>query len=334
MIETYYGKIGDGKTYHVMLRSILPALRAGRRLYTNVDGLQLDLIADHIGVERGSLMVSQWRTAKEIREAMTLDVDDVDGRSLKIDRKSLCVIDEAQLVWDAREFKKTGKDSNTFFEMHRHFGLDIVLVTQSPARMDKAIRELSGMFYQVKNMGFLSKFLGGQYMVNARQKINDPIVYSDRGSFKPDVFRLYRSAVSLSKTKRAVSIPMGWGMILVLCGSVAYAGVTMAHYGGMPLFAGHMPGGKPKNENAAARAFGVVSSPGVAMVHSPARPDAGRVVVASGDAPSYDVNGAYEIPAGSVCRWEDRTSHLYFKMGREKPEVQIAKVKVKVCQRL
>lgn len=38
-IYLYYGKVGDGKSYHVVATEILPAVRDGRKMYVYMDGL-------------------------------------------------------------------------------------------------------------------------------------------------------------------------------------------------------------------------------------------------------------------------------------------------------
>ena len=53
------------------------------------------------------------------------------------------VIDEAQMLFNARDWNKPGRaDWNMFFQMHRHYGYDIVLSTQFDSMIDKQLRAL------------------------------------------------------------------------------------------------------------------------------------------------------------------------------------------------
>lgn len=53
------------------------------------------------------------------------------------------VIDECQMLFNARDWSKKDRSGwNRFFQIHRHFGFDVVLVTQFDSMIDKQIRSL------------------------------------------------------------------------------------------------------------------------------------------------------------------------------------------------
>ena len=65
-----------------------------------------------------------------------------DGKRVKESSITL-VIDECQMLFNAREWNKSGRAVwNKFFQVHRHFGFDIVLVTQFDSMLDKQLRAL------------------------------------------------------------------------------------------------------------------------------------------------------------------------------------------------
>lgn len=209
----YYGKVGDGKSYHVVATEILPAVRDGRKMYVYMDGLNPRRLSQFAGRNANVVL---WDNVEQVREACQIEVDDRDGVGLKIDRGSLIVVDEAQMVWDSREWQKTGKQALAFFEYHRHFGLDVVLITQSPGRLDKGLVRLANECLHVKNLRFLSTFLGRRYVVNVRQSPQDrEPVATVRGKFEDNVFACYRSAtVVRSSAKvhgRGIRGAMLWG---------------------------------------------------------------------------------------------------------------------------
>ena len=208
----YYGKIGDGKTHHVVSSEILPAVRDGRKMYVYLDGLSPRRLSQFAGRNADVVM---WDKVEDVRAACRLEVDDRDGVGLAVDRGSLIVVDEAQLVWDAREWAQTGKQALAFFEFHRHFGLDVVLITQSPGRLDKGLVRLANECLHVKNLRFLSSALGNRYVVNVRQSPHDrDPVATVRSKFDSNVFACYRSTSALRGSRvhgRGIKGAMLWG---------------------------------------------------------------------------------------------------------------------------
>ncbi|GER94664.1 hypothetical protein A45J_2428 [hot springs metagenome] len=200
MISLYYGKIGDGKTYHVVANELLPAIQKGRKVYTNIDGLNIKYICMFLGILEKDLNLVYFEDNNLIKELLQIEPGDKEGLSLKIEKGSIIIIDEAQMIWDAREFKDTKKGFLTLLEYHRHFGLDFVFITQNPKRLETSITRLSNEAYQVKNLGFLGGFLKGRYVIHVRQTPYDrDIVSTIRGKYRPEIFQCYRSYVVTSK---------------------------------------------------------------------------------------------------------------------------------------
>lgn len=237
-IYLYYGKVGDGKSYHVVATEILPAVRDGRKMYVYMDGLNPRRLSQLSG--RNSNVVL-WETVDQVREACRLDVDDREGVGLRVDRGSLIVVDEAQLVWDAREWKNTGKEALAFFEYHRHFGLDVVVITQSPGRLDKGLVRLANECLHVKNLRFLSTLFGRRYVVNVRQSPYDrEPVATLRGKFEDNIFACYRSATLVRSTAkvhgRGLNGAMLWGPAAVVITVLLYV-----RGGGLAVLKGPAP---------------------------------------------------------------------------------------------
>ena len=64
------------------------------------------------------------------------------GKRVKESQITL-VIDECQMLFNARDWSKGDRAGwNKFFQIHRHFGYDVVLVTQFDSMIDKQIRSL------------------------------------------------------------------------------------------------------------------------------------------------------------------------------------------------
>lgn len=68
------------------------------------------------------------------------------------------VIDECQMLFNARDWSKGDRAGwNKFFQIHRHFGFDVVLVTQFDSMIDKQIRSLVEyeiIHRKISNYGF------------------------------------------------------------------------------------------------------------------------------------------------------------------------------------
>lgn len=68
------------------------------------------------------------------------------------------VIDECQMLFNARDWSKSDRAGwNKFFQIHRHFGYDVVLVTQFDSMIDKQIRSLVEyeiIHRKISNYGF------------------------------------------------------------------------------------------------------------------------------------------------------------------------------------
>ena len=75
----------------------------------------------------------------------------------------LLVIDECQMMFNARQWDKKGReDWNKFFQLHRHFGYDIILVAQFDRMIDRQIRSLieyEQIHRKVSNFGAKGKLL-------------------------------------------------------------------------------------------------------------------------------------------------------------------------------
>lgn len=73
------------------------------------------------------------------------------------------VIDECQMLFNSRDWSKPDRSGwNQFFQIHRHFGYDVVLVTQFDSMIDKQIRSLVEyeiIHRKISNYGLKGYFL-------------------------------------------------------------------------------------------------------------------------------------------------------------------------------
>lgn len=151
MIVLYSGTPGSGKSLD-SARTIYNWCRRGAPVLVN-----FPVNVDNI----------RTRRKKDVRFISNADLnpdllvqiskDHFAGRPMKED-SILLIIDEAQLLFNARDWSAKGRDRwNWFFTMHRHFGYFIILCAQFDRMLDRQVRCLIEYEYihrKVKNMGW------------------------------------------------------------------------------------------------------------------------------------------------------------------------------------
>lgn len=203
--KAYIGLPRAGKSYEVVVNVILVALRQGRRVVSNIAGLNYEamcqilfkegiaqehigklVLVDHSEVEKPTF----WRT----------DKDEFEGIESFIQPGDLVALDE---IW--RFWKKRGEihpRAQNFFRMHGHMpdpktGLvcEIALITQSIRDINENIRDVVAETYQmVKNTKIGSD---KSYIVHVFQRGStakaDFIRTLPPRFYNPEFFSLYKS---------------------------------------------------------------------------------------------------------------------------------------------
>ena len=202
MITLITGTPGAGKTLYMVSELAKNKEFQGRKVFVDgIKGLKLDNIEpfpDGCGV----LNMHEWAKEEEYHG-------------------SVFVIDEAQRVFPPRSSNSKAPDLVEFLHVHRHFGLDIYLITQMPARIDKNVRDLVGAHYHIhKNpLGFRVKYYWDYCANNPRSEAKN----GQRSVYRLDksVFKLYESAQIHTKVKTPKS-KVRWIIPAVLCGMVYF----------------------------------------------------------------------------------------------------------------
>lgn len=121
----------------------------------------------------------------------TLEVPDFEDRAK---RGCLYVIDEVHVHFGAREWQHTGADCTFFLSQHRKLRCDVILITQHPDQVDKALRRLAQDYVMMRNlsrepiMGFrIGNLFRWSQSMNSPTSAN-PRVF-DGGFIKLDVTR-------------------------------------------------------------------------------------------------------------------------------------------------
>ena len=153
MIFFYSGTPGSGKSLHAA------------RTITNWSRLGCPVIANF------EVNLSEYKRAKftylpndilEPARLKEISRDYFKNRTIK-ESSLLLLIDEAQLLFNSREWNKKGRnDWLEFFTQHRKYGYDIILIAQFDRMIDRQIRSLFEYEFihrKMSNFGFQGKLL-------------------------------------------------------------------------------------------------------------------------------------------------------------------------------
>jgi len=193
------GKKGSGKSYYLVQHYILPALKAGCNVYSNMD----------FGFFHAPEL--SWCAAARFSEYLMLDVRplfhsvsaadmklltsviQIEPVKFRVPPRSLLVIDEIQMLFPQRLSHKTEQPVHDFFSLHRHGAIDIVATSQSPKLIDYQIIELFNTAIKVQNLGGFG-FGRSTYQLRFYSRWNNFEHDSQKVErYDKDIFRLYKS---------------------------------------------------------------------------------------------------------------------------------------------
>ena len=106
---------------------------------------------------------------------------------------ALVVIDEAQRVFPPRSASSPVPPLVEWLHVHRHAGVDIVLITQMPMRIDKQVRDLIGAHYHIHKTP-----LGVRMIYFWDYCANNPKTEMKNG--RPSVYKMDKKAFNLYKS--------------------------------------------------------------------------------------------------------------------------------------
>lgn len=172
------GAPGSGKTLWA-ISSLLKEIKAGRRVVANgIKGLAIDheLWDDD--------MVRDW-----YKHCQPNDV---------------IVIDEVQRIWPPVSASVKATEDIEKLHVHRHYGVDIVVITQHPNRMNKTIRDLVGRHVHVRRLFGLRKAMLYEWDSTHNPNSGFRGAVKHVWSYPKKVFELYTSAELHTKPKAVV----------------------------------------------------------------------------------------------------------------------------------
>lgn len=186
-VIAYTGLPGSGKSYGVVENVIIPAVAAGRHIVTNLP-LKIGTLLDDY--PKGKITTFDSKDTNH-----SFDLDTYPG--------AMWVIDEVHHHWPSGlKMNNVGEKEKSFFTEHRHsvgddgFSSEIVLITQDLAQVAAFVRNLVEDTYVATKLSAVG--MKNHYMVKVYQRAATGPKPRDayrtlRGTYKPEVFKYYRS---------------------------------------------------------------------------------------------------------------------------------------------
>lgn len=213
-INAYTGLMGSGKSFEVVTSVILPALMHGRRVVTNIDGINAELIREYlVNVKKADpakigVLVS---VANEdvCKDGFFPDETNPDAPSVVLPG-DLVAVDECWQFW-GNEHKIPDKHMR-FFRMHRHYTdqstgvtCDLALMIQDLGTLNrkiKAVVELTSRTVKLKTVGAPTSYRIELYEGNKTTKQAKIDTFVKK--YDKDIFPLYKSYASGSGNEKAM----------------------------------------------------------------------------------------------------------------------------------
>ena len=144
MVKFYSGTPGSGKSFHTALE-MMQTLHRKKNVISTVN-IDMQKVTKNGKKKTGEFV---YVPILEI-EPKFLYQYAVKNHKKGSEGQTLLVIDECQIIFDARSFqKKERTDWILFFSRHRHLGYNVILISQQDRMVDRQIR---GMFeYEYKH---------------------------------------------------------------------------------------------------------------------------------------------------------------------------------------
>ena len=196
MIYLYSGTPGSGKSLNTA-RQIYDALKNTRKLVIT----NFPINSSYIRKPSGDLMcLENYQITPQLLKQ--LSYDHFKNRKKVKEGDIILVLDEAELIFNSREWQRTDRrEWLSFFNLHRHFGYDVILIAQYDRMLDRQIRcniEYELVHRKCSNFGIKGKlfsfFAFGQ--LHVCKKVWYPLKESVGAEFfraKKKYYRLYDS---------------------------------------------------------------------------------------------------------------------------------------------
>ncbi len=201
MIIIHEGVPGSGKSYDGV-RKIIDALKRGRVVYTNIDGMQndscLEYLASRLGISRDALAL----------QLIFLPNSVIPEFWNHVEPGGFIVIDEAQLYFNSRDFIKTAnREFGDWSSTHRHHGFDLLLITQRAERIDTSVRSLAEFRYRYRKLNVFGSLVQKSYLIYTYAGEDPKHLAMRKATYDVSIFPCYQSYVGDATEKKIIKLP-------------------------------------------------------------------------------------------------------------------------------
>jgi zona occludens toxin len=313
-INAYTGLMGSGKTYEVVLSVLLPAIKSGRDVVTNIRGLNYELICAHLakpvdGCEFGKIRVVN---NQQVQGGDFFPVYNDTDQKFEYSEKTvvqpgdLVAIDEAWRPWGTDS--KCVKVHMSFFREHRQCvnskgqSCDLVVISQDIGDIHSLLKnviEMTMRFTKLKTLGMSKRYRIDIY--EGAKLYKTKLTSWSTCTYDKRIFPLYKSYASESGTgvekvidDRQNLFKSGTFFIPLIL-AVVFIGLGIWKVGAF-----FSPATHAKTE---------AGAPGTEAATVPAAP-LPNTLPASAVPPSSEVSGAGHVIAGSITLGNDKWTVL------------------------
>ena len=208
MINLLLGPPGAGKSYEATVYHILPALARGRKVITNLP-LNIEALSAIDATYAGLIEIRSATLAPEPKPPTIIAgrSDSAYVRTVEFSNRAfanpqdyldewrhpegfgpLYVIDECHFCLPAG---RTQRGVEEWYSMHRHYNVDVLLITQSFGKISRPIVDLVQVCYKVRKAVALGQ--NDSYIRKVLDGVKGAVVSEDVRKYKPQMFGLWRS---------------------------------------------------------------------------------------------------------------------------------------------
>jgi zona occludens toxin len=234
-INAYIGLMGSGKSFEVVSSVILPAVIAGRRVVTNIDGINPQAIGEHLITVKGAKFDQLGEIVSVTRDQIIepgFFPDELRPEQPSIVQGGdLICIDECWNFWGNDNKIPDDSEHMRFFRMHRHYThpttgvtCDLALMIQDLGTLNRKIRpviEMTTRTVKLKSLGAPKAYrveLYEGHKTTKLAKIDTLVKLYDQA-----IFPLYKSYAAgagkenaIDKRQNILTNPRIWIMALVV----------------------------------------------------------------------------------------------------------------------
>lgn len=287
-INVYTGLMRSGKSFEVVSEVILPAVRTGRRVVTNVDGISETLILEYLALRHPDDDHDAYGSILHVENAQVFlpdffpYYDDQKGAHTDtvVQPGDLVAVDEAWRFWGATDCK-IHKNHKSFFLEHGHFthpvskvACDLVLMIQDMSTLNRFVKSVVAFNFRTHKK--VSLGLSNTYSVQmweGYKQSKATLLSTSIRKYRKDIFPLYSSfkgggtglLVNADARQNILASKKLWLMLLLLI-----VGAVVCVYNVIRFF------NPPPKPGAVAVAAAVPLSPGAVASSSPPPPAGAR----------------------------------------------------------